>query len=136
MTMADEQRTLLIAAEAARDKKAEGIELLDLRGMNTVTGYFLICHGNSQRQVKAIVDEIDRRLREHKRRPSHSEGVQAAEWVLIDYIDFVVHVFTRDRRTFYGLEKLWAEAPRLKLPPTEATASPSAPGAPSRPGGA
>ena len=113
---------LRIAVEAAQDKKAEEIEVLDLRGMNGVTDYFLICHGNSQRQVHAIVDAILKKTRDAKRRPAHVEGEGGAEWVLMDYLDFVVHVFVRDRRTFYSLEKLWAGAPRLEFPVPAASA--------------
>ncbi len=114
---------LRIAVEAAQDKKAEAIEVLDLQGMNTVTDHFLICHGNSQRQVHAIVDEILKKLRDAKLRPAHIEGEGGAEWVLMDYLDFVVHVFIRDRRTFYSLEKLWAGAPRREFPVPAASAS-------------
>lgn len=108
-------RRLRIAADAALEKQAEGVEALDLRRMSGITDYFLICHGSSRRQVDAIVEEIDRRLRAQKVRPDHVEGTAEAEWVLLDYLDFVVHVFTADRRDYYGLEKLWSDAPRLEL---------------------
>jgi ribosome-associated protein len=115
-----------LAAEAAQDKKAEGLEILDLEGMTSLTSYFLICHGNSQRQVQAIADEVQRRLREVKVRPANVEGQSGSDWVLIDYLDFVVHVFTTERRTFYALEKLWSEAPRLDAPqPAPAQAGPA-----------
>ena len=104
-----------IAADAAADKKAEDIEALDLRELSGITDYFLICHGNSHRQIHAIVEEIDKRLRAVRVRPSHVEGGREDEWVLVDYIDFVVHVFSGERRAFYALEKLWADAPRLEL---------------------
>ena len=104
-----------IAADAAADKQAGSVQVLDLRRLSGVTDYFLICDGSSQRQVQAIVEEIDRRLRESHVRPDHLEGGQDTEWVLMDYLDFVIHVFTRDRREFYGLEKLWSDAPRLEL---------------------
>jgi ribosome-associated protein len=103
------------AVAAALDKKAEGIEVLDLRGLSGITDYFIICHGASARQVQAIVDEIDRRLRAARVHPGHIEGAHEAGWVLMDYLDFVVHVFNRDRRSFYALEKLWADAPRVDL---------------------
>ena len=103
------------AVAAALDKKAEGIEVLDLRGLSGITDYFVICHGGSARQVQAIADEIDRRLRALRVRPGHIEGSDEAGWVLIDYLDFVVHVFNRDRRFFYALEKLWGDAPRVDL---------------------
>ena len=115
-----------IAVEAAQEKQAGRLELLDLRGVSGITDYFLICDGKSQRQVQAIVEQIDQRLRAVKARPNHIEGDRNAEWVLMDYLDFVIHVFTRDRRDFYGLEKLWSDAPRLDLVPsgnTDGTAS-------------
>jgi len=91
--------------------------VLDLRGRSDVTDYFLICHGNSERQVRAIVETIEERLdRELGRRPSHVEGGRgASDWILMDYIDFVVHVFLEDRRQFYRLERLWGDAPSVDL---------------------
>ena len=103
------------AVAAAHEKKAEGVQVLDLRGLTGITDFFLICHGTSKRQVQAIADEIELRLRQARARPDHVEGSQDTEWVLMDYLDFVVHVFTRDRRSFYALEKLWADAPRVDL---------------------
>ena len=98
--------------EAALDRQAEDPVILDLRGRSDVTDYFLICHGNSSRQVLAIVDGIEEWLRrEFQRRPSHVEGRRSGDWVLMDYIDFVVHVFRQDRRQFYRLESLWGDAP-------------------------
>jgi len=114
-----------IAVEAALDKKAEALEVLDLESVTTVTSYFVICHGNSQRQVQAIAQEISKRLRDARVRAAHIEGESGADWVLLDYLDFVVHVFTRERRTFYALEKLWSEAPRVEFPlPAPAQAGP------------
>jgi ribosome-associated protein len=117
-----------IAVEAAQDKKAEDIEVLELESVTSLTSYFVICHGSSQRQVQAIVDAVRKRLRDAKLRPAHVEGEGGSEWVLMDYLDFVVHVFTRERRTFYALEKLWSEAPRVDFPqlPTPAQAGPRA----------
>ena len=114
-----------LAAAAAQDKKAEAVEILDLDGLTSLTSYFLICHGGSQRQVRAIADEVQKRLRDAKVRPANVEGEAGTDWVLMDYLDFVVHVFTADRRTFYSLEKLWSEAPRLDTPlPAPAQAGP------------
>jgi len=90
--------------------------VLDLRGRSDVTDYFLICHANSDRQVLAIVDGIEERLaRDLDRRPSHVEGRRAAQWVLMDYVDFIVHVFRDERRQFYRLERLWGDAPAVDL---------------------
>ncbi len=104
--------------EAARDRKAEDVIALDLRGLSDVTDAFVICHGNSDRQVAAIVENIERRLHvEAGKKPTHIEGLRRSEWVLLDYIDFVVHVFLREKRDFYRLERLWGDAPALALPP-------------------
>ena len=113
-----------IAVEAALEKKAEEVEVLDLRALSGITDFFLICQGNSRRQVQAIADEIQTRLRQDRVRPDHLEGEREAEWVLIDYLDFVVHVFTAERRSFYGLEKIWSDAPRVELTPVGAGAAP------------
>jgi len=107
--------SLQTAARAATDKKAEGLALLDLRGLSDVTDYFLICHGRSGRQVQSICDNIEHALRIERRRPGHVEGYARGEWILMDYFDFVVHIFTKDRRSYYGLEKLWGDAPRLRV---------------------
>ena len=89
---------------------------MDLRGLSDVTDYFLICHGSSDRQVLAIVDSIEEQLRhEFKRRPSHVEGRRSGDWVLMDFIDFVIHVFHEDRRQFYRLESLWGDAPSIDV---------------------
>ncbi len=104
--------------DAARDLKAEDIVALDLRGLSDVTDTFVICHGTSNRQVAAIAENIERRLRsEAGRKPTHIEGLPRSEWVLLDYIDFVVHVFVHEKREFYRLDRLWGDAPALPLPP-------------------
>ena len=88
--------------------------VLDLHGLSDITDYFVICHGTSERQVVAIADAIEERLVErHQRRPNHIEGRRGGEWVLLDFIDFVVHVFVEGKRSFYRLERLWGDAPRL-----------------------
>ena len=110
------------AVEAALDMKAEDPVVLDLRGRSDVADYFLICHGSSDRQVLAIVESIEERLREDRGlRPSHVEGKRTADWVLMDYVDLLVHVFRDDRRQFYRLERLWGDAPSLDL--TELTSA-------------
>jgi ribosome-associated protein len=106
---------LCIAAQAAFDKKAQQVTVLDLRRGAAFTDFFLICTGQTVRQVNAIVDAIEEALRKAKRKPSHTEGYRGAEWVLLDYFDFVVHVFTPDTREFYALERLWGSAERTEL---------------------
>ncbi|HXI02524.1 MAG TPA: ribosome silencing factor [Candidatus Saccharimonadales bacterium] len=104
---------LQMAVDAALAKKAEGLVVLDLRGLSDVTDYFIICHGRSTRQAQTVSDAIEEALRARKRKPKHIEGYSRGEWILMDYIDFVVHVFTEERRSYYALEKLWGDAPRL-----------------------
>ena len=106
---------LVRAVGAAQDKKATNIVVLDLRKASAFTDYFLICSGRSARQVKAIADAIEESLRENRVRPSLVEGYARAEWVLMDFFDFVVHVFTPDTRAFYSLERLWGNAERLEI---------------------
>jgi ribosome-associated protein len=99
------------ASLAAEEKLAGKVAVLDLRGLASFTDYFLICHGRSKRQVQAIADQVMDSLRDEKQRPLSVEGYRLAEWILIDYGDFVVHVFSESRREFYGLERLWSDAP-------------------------
>ena len=104
--------------EAALDKKAEDLVVLDLRGLSDVTDFFVVCHGTSDRHIKAVAESIEEGLRkELNLRPSHIEGDRQAEWILLDYIDLVVHVFIADKREFYRLESLWGDAPRHEFSP-------------------
>jgi ribosome-associated protein len=99
-------------ARYAVDKKAIDVVELDLRGVLGYTDYFLICSGNTPRQAKAIHDGIHEGLkREHQTLPRRVEGAGRADWILMDYLDVVVHVFTPETRDFYRLEQLWGEAP-------------------------
>ena len=110
MTTNDEG-LVLEAAEAASAKKAERIVILDVSEQLVITDYFLICSGNSPRQVRTIADEVERRLKEAQGlKPFRREGEREARWVLLDYVDFVVHVFHTDDREYYDLERLWADA--------------------------
>ena len=103
------------AVEASRDKQAPRITLLDLRGADAFTDLFLICTASNVRQAQAIADAIEERLRMRGRRVAHIEGYDRADWVLLDYFDFIVHIFTADTREFYALERLWGKAPRREL---------------------
>lgn len=98
------------AVSAADARKAQGLRVLQLSGISDFTDYFLICSGTSQRQVQAIADGIDEALRSDKIRPHHVEGYPRGQWVLLDYGDFVVHIFDDETRQFYGLERLWGDA--------------------------
>ena len=106
---------LRFAVEAARDKKALDIVVLDLQGLASFTDYFLICTGGSHRQIETIADEIEEKLKEAKRRPSHIEGYPRGDWILMDYVDFVVHIFTPASRSYYDLERLWGDAKRIAV---------------------
>lgn len=106
---------LRIAVEATRDKKALDIVVLDLRGLASFTDYFLIATGGSHRQLVTVADEIEEKLKEAHRRPSHVEGYPRGDWILMDYVDFVVHIFTPVSRSYYDLERLWGDAKRLAV---------------------
>jgi ribosome-associated protein len=102
-----------VTAHAALDKKAFQVVVLDLSTLTSFTDSFVICSGAHDRQLGAIADEIGRRLRAAGRRPLHVEGAGQSEWVLLDYGDFVVHLFTEEKRKYYSLEALWGDAERL-----------------------
>lgn len=99
------------AVAAADDRKAIDLKVLHLEKVSDFTDYFLICSGGSERQVQAIADAVQERMRGDKVRPLHIEGYNRAQWVLLDYGDFVVHVFQEEPRHFYSLERLWGDAP-------------------------
>lgn len=103
------------AVEAAREKKAIDVALLDLRPLDSFTDFFVICSGSNPRQVQAIADAVEERLRGEGLRPAHIEGFDRAEWILLDYFDFIVHVFSSARREFYALERLWGSAARVEV---------------------
>ncbi len=103
------------AAELALERKAADVVALDLASISGATDYFLLASGGSDVQVKAIAENIVEQLKEKDIRPEHIEGLQGGRWVLIDYIDFVVHVFHEEARQFYQLEVLWGDAPRLEF---------------------
>ena len=96
----------------AIDKKAGRIVVFDVRGLSSLTDFFIVCHGTSEAQVKAIVDNI-RKGTENK--PRHLEGYENQNWILLDYFDIVVHVFKKDERDYYELERLWADAPMKEI---------------------
>jgi ribosome-associated protein len=106
------------------EKKADGLLVLDLRGRSDITDWFIICHGASDRQVLAIAEHVEGEIsRRSGKRASHVEGRPLGEWILMDYVDFIVHVFTDDRREFYRLERLWGDAPRVKVEPEAETSA-------------
>ena len=101
------------AARAAADKQAERVVVLDVRELIVITDYFIIVSGTSERHVKSISEDIEKALRELGAKPVRREGEAGARWLLLDFIDVVVHVFDDEERDFYDLERLWADAPRL-----------------------
>ncbi len=103
----------LKAAEAIDDKKGEDVLVLDVSGLLVVTDIFLLASGTSTRHVRSLVDDAEDALRIVDRRPIRREGAEYGEWVLLDYGDVVIHVFERDTRAYYDLERLWADAPRI-----------------------
>lgn len=106
-----------MAVSAAADKNADQIVILDVREVCSFANTLVICQGRSGRQVQTITKSIRDTLRENGCRPHHVEGERKGEWVLMDYMDFVIHIFMEERRQFYALEHLWGDAPRLEWTP-------------------
>jgi ribosome-associated protein len=133
------QRQVIDAIAAAEEKKAEDVTVLELdKASGGFTDFFVICSGGNPRQVQAISDEVEQRLSRAGLRPTHVEGYNQAEWVLLDYVDFVVHVFSQKARHFYNLERLWKSAkqwtpgelrsaPRKRTPAKRSTPAPGRP---------
>ena len=102
------------AIRAAGDKQAHDLVVLDLRKAAGFTDYFVICSGTNARQIRAVADAVMEALAAEGAKPAHIEGYERSEWVLLDYFDFIVHVFARETRAFYGLERLWGNAERVE----------------------
>ncbi len=115
-TRLETEDAVMMAARAASDRKAADMVILDLREVAQFTEFFLICTANNSRQVQAVTDAIEENLRQAGKRPSHIEGYTSAEWVLLDYGDFIAHVFSPTSRRFYDLERLWRDAKSVPLP--------------------
>lgn len=109
------EEAIMIAARAAGEKKATDIVILDLRQVASFTEYFVLCTGANARQVTAIADSVEEQLRNLGKRPLHTEGYSSAEWILLDYGDFIVHIFGSASRRFYDLERLWRDAGRIEV---------------------
>ena len=111
----DLKKQVAAAINACLDKKAEELTILEMeKGSGAFTDYFVLCSGTNPRQVQAIADEVEMRLKAAAIPPTHVEGYNQGEWILIDYVDFVVHVFSEKARKFYDLERLWKSAKRLQ----------------------
>jgi ribosome-associated protein len=106
-----ERELLMTAVKAADDKRAEDIMVLNMKGISLIADYFVICHGNSDKQVQAIAREIREKAEEQGYNLKRMEGFDEARWVLIDIGDVVVHVFHKEERSYYNLERLWGDAP-------------------------
>jgi len=109
------QRQVSEAILACQDKKAEQVTILELeKGSGAFTDYFVVCSGTNPRQIQTIADAVDERLSALGLQPAHIEGYKQADWVLLDYVDFVVHIFSEKARQYYDLERLWKSAKRLE----------------------
>jgi ribosome-associated protein len=106
---------LKVALNAADAKKANDMVALDISGIASFADFFILCTGDSSRQMQAIADVVEQRLRAIGIRPSHIEGYQNAEWILMDYLEFVVHIFSKSARVYYDLERLWRDGKRLDV---------------------
>jgi ribosome-associated protein len=102
-------------ADLIFNKKGYDVRIIDLRSLTTFSDFFVICSADSDTQVKAIADEVDKSLRDEGIKCWHKEGYMALSWVLLDYVDVVVHVFKKDAREFYNIEKLWGDAPSIEI---------------------
>ena len=133
MKKSDLKKQVAAAIQACLEKKAEELSILEMeKGSGAFTDYFVLCSGSNPRQVQAIADEVELRLKQAGVRPTHVEGYKQAEWVLVDYVDFVVHIFSENARKFYDLERLWKSAKRiseadLKTGPARKSASRKSP---------
>lgn len=127
--VAESQLLARRAAELSLEKKAEDVKILDLRGITSMTDFFVIVTADSERKAKAVAEHIVDGLKEDGERPMHIEGLDSLRWVLLDYVDVVVHIFQTDDRKFYDLESLWSDAPVTRvvdLPPDAVEANPEA----------
>jgi ribosome-associated protein len=115
-TILEPEEAVRLAAFAAGEKKADDLVILDLREVASFTEFFLICNGSNAKQVQAISYSIEDTLRKSGKRPMHIEGYTSAEWILLDYGDFLVHIFSASARRFYDLERLWRDAKRVEVP--------------------
>jgi ribosome-associated protein len=106
---------LKIALQALDSKKAIDIVAIDISEIASFAHHFLLCSGDSSRQIQAIADEVEMRLKENGVRPNHIEGYRNAEWVLMDYLDLVVHIFSKRAREYYDLERLWRDGRKLDV---------------------
>jgi len=122
-THAESREIAVTAARAAAAKQAVDVTILDVHGLIVITDYFVICSGQTDRQIKTLVEEVERAVRDIGEKPIRREGDADSRWVLLDYIDVVVHVFAQEEREYYDLERLWRDAPRLDWNATDQAAA-------------
>jgi ribosome-associated protein len=122
LTLRSVGKDLRVAIAASQAKKAVDLVVLDLRGLASFTDFFLLATGNSNRQLQTIADAIENELARVKVKPDHVEGYSQGEWILLDYVDFVIHLFTPRSRAYYDLERLWGDALRLDIEPARRAA--------------
>ncbi|MEA3560207.1 MAG: ribosome silencing factor [Candidatus Omnitrophota bacterium] len=111
----DSRKKALICARACQDKKAKGIVLMEMKEVSNIADFFIICEGQSDKQLKAIADNILEKLKNLYIRVWHIAGYEEAKWILLDYNDVIIHIFCKQMRSFYDLEHLWSKAPRSSL---------------------
>ena len=115
------ERLAIEAARAADEKKAEDVRIMDMRGALGITDYFVIAGGRNERQVKRMQEAVEEKLRQLGVKPARREGLRFGRWVLLDYLDFVVHIFLDEERSFYDLERLWKDVPSIEWRETAST---------------
>lgn len=119
----ESREVAIAAARAAAAKQATDVVILDVHEVIVITDFFVIATGTSDRQVKTIVDEVEKALRDRGIKPVRREGETEGRWVLLDYVDAVVHVFAQEERDYYSLERLWSDAPRVNWEEPDAASS-------------
>jgi ribosome-associated protein len=122
-THAGSREVAVTAARAAAAKQAADVTILDVHGLIVITDYFVICSGQTDRQVRTIVEEVEKAVREMGERLVRREGDADSRWVLLDYVDVVIHVFAEEEREYYDLERLWRDAPRVRWNGSEQAAA-------------
>lgn len=114
-------------AEIIQSKKGYDIKIMELKNISSIADYFVVCSADSDRQVKAIADEVEDKLREIGIKTVHREGYESLSWVILDYFDVMIHIFKSEARTFYNLEKLWGDAPVITIKDEEPVKPKTAP---------
>ncbi len=113
--MKDSIEMVKIAVKALDDKKAEDIRVLDIREVSIIADYFIIAHGNNRNQIQALVDNVQKELHKAGYELKSTEGAQSASWVLLDYTDIILHVFSKEERLFYDLEHIWKDGKQIEV---------------------